>query len=79
MRTTTTTGKDNNNGKENDSKDDSDTGKDDNNDSGNGNSGGSGVSAGGGQGNVRLVAVLYCALVVWHLHTVGIIQICFGI
>ncbi len=69
----------NNNGKDNNSEDDGNDGKDNNNDGGNGNSGGSGVSDGGGQGNVRLVAVLCRALVVWCLHTVGIIQICFGI
>ncbi len=72
-------GKDNNNCKDNGSKDDGDNGKEDNNDGGNGSSSGSGVSAGGGQGKVRLVTVLCRALVVWHLHTVGIIQICFGI
>ncbi len=73
-----TIGKDANNSKDNDSKDDGDDGKDDNNDGGNGDSGGGGVSAGGSQGNVRLVAVLCHVLVVWRLHTVGIIQICFG-
>jgi hypothetical protein len=73
------TGRDDNNSKDNDSKDDGDEGEDDNNDGGNGDSGGGGVPAGSGQGNVRLVAVLCCALVFWHLHTVGIIQICFGI
>jgi hypothetical protein len=76
---TITTGEDDDNGKDNDSKDNGDNGEEDNNDSGNSNSGGGGVSAGGGQGNVRLVAVLCRALVVWHLHTVGIIQVCFGI
>ncbi len=74
-----TTGEDNYNGKDNGSKDDGNDGKDNNNDGGNGNSGGGGVSAGSGQGNIRLVAVICRALVVWHLHTVGIIQICFGI
>jgi hypothetical protein len=78
-RATTTMGKDGNNGKDNDSKDDSNDGEDNNNDGGNGNSGGGGVFAGGGQGNVRLVAVLSWALVVWHIHTVGIIKICFRI
>ncbi len=73
------TGKDKNNGKDNNSKDNGGGGKDDNNDGGNGNSGGGGISASSGQGNVRLVAVLCGALVVWHLHTVEIIQICFGI
>jgi hypothetical protein len=72
-------GKDDNNGKDDDSKDDSNDSKDGNNDGGNGNSGGGSVSAVSGQGNVRLVAVICRALVVWHLHTVGIIQICFGI
>jgi hypothetical protein len=72
-------GKDNNNGKDNGSKDSGEDGKDDNNEGGNGNSGGGGVSVSGGKGNVRLVAVLCRALVVWRLHTVGIIQICFGI
>jgi hypothetical protein len=72
-------GKDDNNGKDNNSKDNGDNSEDDNNDGGNGNSGGGGDSAGGGQGNVRLVAVLCYALVVWRLHTIGIIQICFGI
>ncbi len=56
-----------------------DNGEDDNNDGGNGNSGGGGVSAGGSQGNIRLVAILCRALVVWCLLTIGIIQICFGI
>ncbi len=79
MRTTATTGKDDNNGKDNNSKDDGNNSKDDNNDGGNGDSGGSGISTGGGQGKVRLVAVLCRALVVWHLHTVRIIKICFGI
>jgi hypothetical protein len=65
---TTTTGKDNNNGKDN-----GNDGEDGNNDGGNGDSGGSGISAGGSQGNVRLVAVLCHALVVWCLHTIGII------
>ncbi len=72
-------GKDDNNGKDKDSKDDSNNGRDNNNDGGNGNSSGGGISAGCGQGNVRLVAVLCRALVVWRLHTIGIIQICFGI
>ncbi len=72
-------GKDDNNGKDNDSKDDSNGGEDNNNDGGNGNSGGGGVCASGGKGNVRLVAVLRCALVVCRLHTVEITQICFGI
>ncbi len=66
-----TTGEDNNNGKDNNSKDDSDDGEDDNNDGGNGDSGGGGISAGSSQGNVKLVAVLCRALVVWRLHTVG--------
>ncbi len=79
MKTTTTTGEDNDNGKDNDSEDNSNDGKDDNNDGSNGDSSGGSVSAGGGQGNVRLVAVLCHALVVWCLHTIGIIQICFGI
>ncbi len=74
-----TMGKGNDNGKDNDSKDDGKDGKDNNNDGGNSDSGGGGVSAGGGQGNNRLVAVLCLALVVWCLHNVGIIQICFGI
>jgi hypothetical protein len=74
-----TTGKDDNNGKDNNSKDKGNNGEDDNNDGGNGNRGSGGVSAGGGQGNVRLVAVLCHALVVWCLHTIGIIQICFRI
>jgi hypothetical protein len=74
-------GEDDDNGKDKDSKDYGDDGEDDNNDGGNSDSGGGGVSAGGGQGNLRLVAVLCRALVVfvWRLHTVGIIQICFGI
>ncbi len=72
-------GKDNSNGKDNDGKDNGDDGKDNNNDGGNSDSGDGGVSAGSSQGNVRLVAVLCRALAVWHLHTVGIIQICFGI
>jgi hypothetical protein len=72
-------GKDNNNHKDNDSKVDGDNGEDNNNDGGNGDSGCGGVSAGGSQGNVSLVAVLCRALVVWRLHTIGIIQICFGI
>ncbi len=71
-------GKDNGNSKDNDNKDIGNNGEDDNNDGGNGDSGGGGVSAGGGQGNVRLVAVLCRALVIWRLYTVGIIQICFG-
>ncbi len=75
----TTTGEDNNNGKDNNSKDDGNDSEDNNNDGGNGDIGGGGVSAGSGQGNVRLVAVFCHALVVWCLHTVGIIQICFGI
>ncbi len=79
MRITTTMGKDNNNGKDDNSKDNSNNGKDNNNDGSNSNSGGGSISAGGGQGNVRLVAVLCCALVVWCFHTVGIIQIFFGI
>jgi hypothetical protein len=60
---TTTRGKDVDDCKYDNSKDDGDDG----------------ISAGGGQGNIRLVAVLYCALVVWCLHTIGVIQICFGI
>jgi hypothetical protein len=75
---TMTMGKDDNNSKDNDSKDNGNDGKDDNNDGSNG-SGGGGVAAGGGQGNVRLVTVLRRALVVWRLHTIGIIQMCFGI
>ncbi len=63
-------GKDEDNGKGNHSEDDGDNGKDNNNDGGNGDSGGGSVSAGGGQGNVRLVAVLCRALVVWHLYTI---------
>ena len=74
-----TMGKDNNNGKDNDSKDNNDNGKDNNNDRGNRDSGGGRVFAGGSQGNISLVAVLCRALVVWHLHTIGIIQICFVI
>ncbi len=70
-------GKDDNDGRDDDSKDDSDNGEDDNNDGGKGDSGGGGISASSGQGNVRLVAVLCRALVVWRFHTVGIIQICF--
>jgi hypothetical protein len=73
---TTTTGGDDDKGKDNDSKDDGNDGKDDNNDGSTGDSGGVGVSASGSQGNVRLVAVLCRALVVWRLDTVGIIQIC---
>ncbi len=76
---TTTTGKDGNNSKDNGSKDDSNDGEDNNNDSGNGNSGGGGISARGRQDNVRLVAVLSRALVVWRLHTIGIIKICLRI
>ncbi len=72
-------GEKNDNGKDNDSKDGGDNNKDNNNGGGNDDSGGGGISAGGNQGNVRLVAVLCRALVVWHLHTIGIIQICFGI
>ncbi len=75
----TRTEEDNNNGKDNDSDDDNDDGKDNSNDGGNGNSSGGGVFAGSGQGNVRLVAVLCRTLVVWHLNTIGIIQICFKI
>ncbi len=75
--TTMTMGDDDENGKDNNSKDNGKDGEDHNNDGGNGNSGGGGISTSGGQGNVRLVAVLCRALVVWHLHTVGIIQICF--
>ncbi len=70
---------DDNNSKDNNSKDNGNEGKDKNNDGGNGDSGGGSISAGGGHCSLRLVAVLCCALVVWHLHTVGIIQICFGI
>jgi hypothetical protein len=72
-------GKDNINSKDDNSKDDGNKGEDDNNDGSNGNSSGGGVSAGGGQGNVRLVANLCHALVVWRLHTVRIIQIYLGI
>ncbi len=79
MRTATTADKEDDKGKDIDSKDDGDNGKDDNNDGGNGNSGGGGVSAHGGQSSIRLVAVLCHVFVVWHLHTVRIIQICFGI
>ncbi len=79
MRTTRIMGKNNDNSKDNNIKDDGDNDKEDNNDGGNGDSDGGNVSAGSGQGNVRLVAVLCHALVVWHLHTIGIIQICFGI
>ncbi len=66
-------------GKDNNSKDDGDNSEDDSNDGGNGDSGGGGISANGGQGNERLVADLCRALVVWRLHTIGIVQICFGI
>jgi hypothetical protein len=76
---TTTKSKYNNNGKDNDSEDDSDNSKDNNNDGGNSDSGGGGISTNGGRDNVRLVAVLCGAVVVWCLHTVGIIQICFRI
>ncbi len=69
MRTTATTGENNNNGKDNNSKDKGNDGEGDNNDSGNGDSGGGSVLVGGGQGNVRLVAVLCRALVVWRLQT----------
>ncbi len=79
MRTTTTTGKDDNNCKDNDSKDDGNNGKNNSNDGGNGDSGGGDISASSGQGNAWLVAVLCSVLVVWRLHTVLIIQICFGI
>ncbi len=75
----TTMGKENDNGKDNNSKDDGNDGKDNNNDGINGDSGGGSVSAGSGQGNVRLVAVLCHVLVVWCLHTIAIIQMCFGI
>jgi hypothetical protein len=74
-----TTGKDDDNGKDTDSKDNGKDGKDNNNDGGNGHSGGSGFSASRGQGNKRLVLFFFSALVVWCLHTVGIIQICFRI
>ncbi len=74
-----TMGKNDDNGKDNNSKDNGNNGEDNNNDGGNGNSGGGNVSACSGQGNVRLVAVLCRALVVWHLHIVGIMQICFRI
>ncbi len=74
-----TTGEDKDNGKNNDSKDNGDNGKDNNNEGSYGDSSGRGISASGGQGNIRLVAVLCHALVVWHLHIVGIIQICFRI
>jgi hypothetical protein len=62
-----TMSKDDENGKDNNSKDDGDKDKEDNNDGGNGDSGGGGISAGGGQGSVRLVAVLWRALVVLAL------------
>jgi hypothetical protein len=70
----TTIGKDDDSGKDNDSKEDSDDGKENNNDGSNGNSCCGSISAGSGQGNVRLVAVLCCALVAWHLRTIGIIR-----
>ncbi len=71
-------GEEDDNGKDNNSKDNGNNGKDESNDKGNGDSGGGSISVGGGQGNVRLVAVLCRALIVWCLHTIGIIQICFG-
>ncbi len=74
-----TTGEDDNNGKDNNSEDKGDEGKDNNDGGGYGNNGGGSVSAGGNQGNVRLVAVLCRALLVWSLHTVVIIQTCFEI
>jgi hypothetical protein len=89
-RTMRTTGKDNNDGKDNNSMDVGNdsvsagggqgnvrlvAGKD--NDSKD--HGDDSVSAVSGEGNVRLVAVLCHALVVWRLHTLLIIQICFGI
>ncbi len=76
---TTTTGKDSNNGKDDNGEDNGDNGEGENSVGGNGNSGGGGISAGGGQGNIRLVAVLCRVLVVWCLHTIGIIQISFRI
>ncbi len=71
--------KDDDNGKDNNSEDDGNNGKDNNNDSGNSDSSGGSISAHSSQGNVRLVAVLCHALVVRRLHTIGIIQICYGI
>ncbi len=63
MRTTTTTGKEDDNSKDNNSKDDGEDGEDDNNHGSNGDSSGASISAGSSQGNVRLFAILCRALV----------------
>ncbi len=71
-----TMGKEDNDGKDNDSKENGNNGEYKNNDSSNSNSGGSNISAGGGQGCIGCCSL---SLVAWHLHTIGIIQICLGI
>ncbi len=77
------TGKDDKDRKDNDSEDNGDNGKDDNNYGGNGDSGGGGGGKIGGEvgGVARSVAWLGVGLwlVAWCLHTIGIVQTCFGI
>jgi hypothetical protein len=83
-----TTGKDDDGRKGDDSKNNGDNGEDDNNDGGNDNRGGNG--GGGGESVGRSVGwrgqwpwhgwwLCSSPLVAWHLHTVGIVQICLGI
>ena len=85
--TARTTGEDDDDSKDDDSKDDSNDGKDDSNDGRNGNSIGNGGGEIGGDvsGEVgawwvaRSVVCLVAVFFAWRLHTVGIVQTCFGI